>query len=196
MTAVTSAHQPHLTTGRTTQVTNPDVSQAFYAELKGQPDEYRFTLAEPLLLFFNILVPKIPGVHQDYSAELSRKTSSGDSLVGGLDGTNAKWTDFHEPFANNDYFQGPEFREPTPPGDYVIRVSCPGNQGKYVLTMGERESFPPSTIVRLVGVMSGLKRYVGKSVLTSYFNYTGILLGATIVVVSGIAVLVVALARR
>jgi hypothetical protein len=179
-----------------TLVTDPDVSQAFYAELKGQPDEYRFTLAKPLPLYLSVLVPKIPGAHENYSAELYRKTAAGDSLVGILGGTNSKWSDFHEPFANDDYFQATEYREPMPPGDYTVRVSCPGNQGKYVLAIGERESFPPSTIVRLVGVMPALKRYMGKSVLTSYFNYTGIFLGATIVVVAGIAVLVVSLARR
>ncbi len=177
-------------------VTEPDVSQAFYAELKGLPDEYRFTVAQSLPLYLGILVPKIPGAHEDFSAEMYRKTASGDSLVGVLGGTSSEWTNFHEPFANDDYFQATEYREPMLPGNYAVRVSCPGNQGKYVLAIGERESFPPSTIVRLIGIMPALKRYMGKSVLTSYFNYSGIFLGATIVVVAGIAVLVVALARR
>jgi hypothetical protein len=177
-------------------VTSPDVSQAFYAELKGQPDEYRFTLDKPLLLYLNVLVPKIPGVHQDYSAELYRKTASGDSLVHVLDGTNSNWTVFHEPVANDDYFQGPEFREQTPPGDYVARVSCPGNRGKYVLAVGERESFPPAEMVRVISVMPALKRYFDKPVWTAYFNYTGLFISATAVVIAGVVVLVVSLARR
>ena len=194
--ATASAHQPHLVTGRVTGVTNPDVSQAFYAELKGQPDEYRFTLTKPLLLYLNVLVPRIPGVHEDYTAELCRKTATGESLVGVMDGTSYNWTVFHEPVANDDYFQGPEFREQTPPGDYVVRVSCPGNQGKYVLAVGERESFPPAEMVRVIGVMPALKRYFGKPVWTAYFNYTGLFIGVTAVVVAGVVVLAVSLARR
>jgi hypothetical protein len=196
MVAAASAHQPHLATGRMTLVTNPDVSQAFYAELKGQPDEYQFTLDKPLLLYLNVLVPKIPGVHQDYSAQLYRKNASGDSLVCILDGTNSDWTVFHEPVANDDYFQGPEFREQTRPGDYVVRVSCPGNQGKYVLAVGERESFPPAEMARVIGVMPALKRYFGKPAWTAYLNYTGLFVGATLVVVAGVVVLVVSLTRR
>jgi len=190
------AHQPHMAVGRTTLVANPDVSQAFYAELKGQPDEYLFSLTEPLLLFLNVLVPDIPGVHEDYTVQLFRRTSSGDSLVRTLDGTNADWTQFHEPVANDDYLQGPEFHEPTAPGDYVVRVSCPGNQGKYVLAIGERESFPPGEITRVIGVMPALKRYFGKSPATAYFNYTGLFLGVTAGVVAGIVVLIVSLANR
>jgi hypothetical protein len=196
LAAVASAHQPYLTTSRVTPVTNPDVSQAFYAELKGQPDEYRFSLAEPLLLYLNVLVPDIPGAHPDYSAELRLKTTSGDSLVRVLDGAGSHWTVFHEPFANDNYLQGPELRERMPPGDYLVRVSSPGNQGKYVLAIGERESFPPAEIARVIGVMPSLKRYFGKSAWTAYFNYTGLFIGATAVVAAGIVVLGVSLARR
>jgi hypothetical protein len=194
--AVASAHQPHLVTGRVTTVTNPDVSQAFYAELKAQPDEYLFSLTEPLLLYLNILVPDIPGVHEDYTAQLFRRTDSGDSLLRTLDGTNADWTLFHEPVVNDDYFKGPESREMTGPGEYLVRISCPANRGKYVFAVGERESFPPGEIVRVIGVMPALKRYFGKSPATAYFNYTGLFLGVTAVVVAGVVVLIASLANR
>jgi hypothetical protein len=190
------AHQPRFPGQGVTIVNDPDVSQAWYAQLNGKPAEYRVEVPDSLLLYVSLLVPRISLVTEDYTAVVSNESNGASDVVFVLDGPNSTWTDFFEPFAGDHYWQGPEKRLKVGPGTYKIVVSNPGNKGKYVLAIGERESFPPGEIARLVGQMPKLKRYFGKSVLTSYFNYTGIFVGVTAAVVAGVVVLIVLLAHR
>jgi hypothetical protein len=192
-----SAHQPRYPVGQDVRVQDPGTSQAFYGELQGQPALYHFALRESLLLYVGVLVPDIPNIHKDFSAELRVRLGGHDSLLQLLDGARAQWSVFHEPVANDDYFQGPEFRRMVGPGEYEVEVSRPANRGKYVLAIGEAERFTVSDFIRIYGMLPRLKRdYFGKPAWTAYFNYTGIGLGVAAVVVAGVALLVVSLARR
>jgi hypothetical protein len=173
------------------------MSQAFYAELKGDTDEYDFTLADSLPLYVNLLSPAIPGALKDYSADVSVGTENRWQVLFALDGPSVAWADFWEPFAGDHYWKGPERREKVGPGEYRVRVWNPGNQGKYVLAVGEKERFTPGEIVRMTGMLPGLKKdYFGKSPLTAFFNRSGLFLGGAAVVVAGVVVLGVLAARK
>ena len=193
---VAYAHQPKFPDEGVTVVTDPDVSQAFYGEFAGEPALYRIEVPDSLLLYVAVLVPNMPMVAKDVSAEVFVETDSVPETVAVLDAAASTWQPFHEPFANDDYFQGPEARTRVGPGDYMVRVTRPGNQGKYVLAIGERESFPPRVIARVIGDMPRLKRYFGKSPWTAYFNRSGLFLGTVAVAVAGVVTLVVLLAGR
>jgi len=190
------AHQPRFPGPGVTIVSDPDVSQAWYGRLNGEPAEYWVDVHDSLLLYVSVLAPRIPRVTKDYTVVVSTEWNGVGEEVFELDGPNSTWTDFFEPFAGDHYWQGPEKRLKVGPGTYKVVVSDPGNEGKYVLAIGERESFPPGEIARLVGQMPKLKRYFGKSVWTSYFNYTGIFVGVTAAVVAGVVVLIASLAHH
>ncbi len=191
------AHQPRFPEPGTTEVRNPEVSQAFYAELKGAPDFYRIDSEDSLLLYVQLVVPDIPGIDTDYVADIFRRLDTTDERIGHLRGDSADWTEFFDPFGGDGYFQGPKYEAPAAPGSYHVRVTSPDDLGKYVLVVGREESFPPGEIIRTIGVLPTLKRdYFGKPVTSAYWNYTGLFLGGTAIVIAGIVVGVVLLARR
>jgi hypothetical protein len=191
------AHQPRFPDQGMTEVRNPEVSQAFYAELKGEPDLYCITDEDSFQLYVQLLVPDIPNVTRDYMAEVFTRTDSGRQFIAKLDGPAAEWTEFYEPFAGDNYFTGPEFSTRVGPGDCFVEVTSPDNLGKYVLVVGQAESFPPGEIVRTLGMMPKLKKdYFGKPAYTACFNYIGACIGVGTVVVVGIVVGIVLLARR
>lgn len=62
------------------------------------------------------------------------------------------------------------------PGSYLIKVYNPGNEGKYVLVVGQKELFTPKEIVKTLKVMPTLKTYFDESPFRAYFNYVGLFL--------------------
>jgi hypothetical protein len=159
-TGAAYAHQPKLVTEPgVTRVEKPDVSQAFYAELFGEPAVYEIVGTDSFYLSINILVPDEVGIPTD----LTVTVTSGSDTVILLDGPAERWTRFYEPFGGDSYLMGPESRLRVGPGTYVATVSRPGNRGRYVLALGEREEFTPRDIVRTVAVMPKIKRdFFGK----------------------------------
>jgi len=195
--AAALAHQPRYPEPGTTHVRNPEISQAFYAELRGAPQLYRIESGESLLLYVQLTVPDIPGVERDYVVDITSRADTAERPVARLRGDSAVWTGFYDPFGGDGYFQGPEYESPVPGGEYLVRVSSPDNLGKYVLVVGKKESFPPGEIARTVAMLPGLKRdYFGKPVTSAYWNYTGLFLGGTAVIVAGVITGIVLLARR
>ena len=160
-TGVAYAHQPKLVTEPgVTRVEKPEVSQAFYARLSGEPAVYEIVSPDTFYLYVNILVPNEVGIPTDLSVAVTR----GSDTVCVLDGPAHSWTEFYEPFGGDSYLMGPEQRLRVGPGTYIATVSRPGNEGRYVLAIGEREEFPPKEIIRVIGVMPRLKRdFFGKS---------------------------------
>jgi hypothetical protein len=149
------AHQPHLVTETgVTRVDKPEVSKAFYAELSGEPAVYEITNLDSFELYVNILVPDEVGIPTDLSVTVTRGTDT----VAVLEGPAHKWTRFYEPFGGDSYLVGPDLRLRTGPGTYVATVSRPGNKGRYVLAVGEREAFSLGDMVRTIGLMPRLKR--------------------------------------
>jgi len=149
------AHQPKMVTEPgVTLVEKPEVSQAFYAELFGSPAVYEIASPDSFDLYVNILVPDEAGV----PADLTVTVTSGADTVVVLDGPGERCTKFYEPFGGDMYLMGPERRLRVGPGTYVATVTRPGNKGRYVFAVGEREEFPLREIVRIVGLMPRLKR--------------------------------------
>jgi hypothetical protein len=149
------AHQPHMVTDTgVTRVDKPEVSKAFYAELFGKPAVYEITSPDSFELYVNILVPDEVGIPTDLSVTVTR----GSDTIVMLEGPAHKWTEFYEPFGGDSYLMGPEQRLRVGPGTYVATVSRPGNKGRYVLAVGEREAFSLGDMVRTIGLMPRLKR--------------------------------------
>ncbi len=149
------AHQPHLVTDPgITRVDKPEVSKAYHAELSGKPAVYEIVSLDSFALYVNILVPDEVGIPTDLSVTVTRGTDT----VAVLEGPAQKWTRFYEPFGGDSYLMGPELRMRAGPGTYVAAVSRPGDEGRYVLAVGEREEFSLGDMVRTIGLMPRLKR--------------------------------------
>lgn len=184
------AHQPRLVGDRPSiEVRDPEISQAFYARLAGNPQTYHIRSDVPLRLYVNLLVPDIPGIETDYEAVISRVREGGGEVLARLDGKTYAWRPFYEPFGGDHYKLGPEFDERVPAGAYTVVVTSPDNIGKYVLAVGKVEKFPPKEMARTIVALPGLKRYFGKSPWTAFFNLSGVFLLVVLGALAGLAAL-------
>jgi hypothetical protein len=167
-----SGHQPRLIRGDTlVAIEQPQISKAYYGELQGKPALFTFRTEVPFHLYVGLHAPDIPGAETDFSADIYR---NGDLFMT-LDGTQHVWGRFFEPYGGDSYLEGPECRGGAASGTYEIRVYSPDNRGKYVLAVGERESFPPGEAVRTLLLLPELKRdYFGKPAWTAYWNRSGL----------------------
>jgi len=194
------AHQPRLTFTQDntesillTEIEQPDISKAYYGELKGKVDLYKFALETEQEFYFNILVPDIEGSTPNFSASLTLD----DKKISTLNGLNFEWTKFYEKFAGDDYLKGPEERIVLQPGKYLIEISNPNDTGKYVLATGEIESFPLGESLRTLKELPTLKsEFFGKSPVTMFFNVIGIFLGIMVLIIAGLAVGTTLLIRK
>lgn len=176
-----SAHQPRLEAGTNSSmdnpivIQNPEISQAFYGNLNGQPDYYKITSDKPFKLYVNILVPQSPGINGDFvSAQI---TDSSGRTIALLDGKKSGWMPMFEEFGGDYYLQGPEFSQNVSAGTYYIKVFNAGNTGKYSMAVGDIESFPADESLKAIITIPLLKEQIfGKPVTTLFFEFLGIIL--------------------
>ncbi|MCX6745115.1 MAG: hypothetical protein NTX82_06345, partial [Candidatus Parcubacteria bacterium] len=148
------AHQPYLiqNSPEVIKVPDPEVSKAYYSELKGQPQYYEINSPVDFALYVNILIPDVPQTTKNMLVEVFKDNEQGTKLYT-LDGKGFTWQPFFEDFARDNYFKGPEIKAPAQAGIYLIKVSSPDNTGRYSLAIGEKESFPANEIVRSLLVL-------------------------------------------
>jgi hypothetical protein len=161
---VLSAHQPRWVDTKTVDIQNPEVSQAFYGELKGSPVEFRIRSDHSFRLYVGLLVPDVNGVRKNISAKIDSTET-----IGLLDGTNFDWTPFYEEYGQDHYFWGPEFSADdsargeklkgrlVAAGDYRISVYNPTNEGKFTLVTGDIETFPIREMINAIVLIPRLK---------------------------------------
>lgn len=176
-----SAHQPRLDTGvgvtveNPIIVENPEISQAFYGQLNGNPAYYQIKSDQPFQLYVNLLVPTSPGQGGELiSAEVTDQTGK---LVMFLNGTNSTWTPYFEEFGGDYYLKGPEATLDVPAGTYTIRVFNSQNQGKYSIAIGKIEAFPANEALATLFTLPLLKQqFFAKPLSTLFFEFVGIIL--------------------
>lgn len=165
-----SAHQPRIVDSRLTVVEAPDVSKAYYAQLKGEPDVYTIEATEPFGLYVGVLVPDIEGQLKDVSAVILKDGTE----VAVLDGKTFTWEKFFEPFGYDSYWKGPEYKGQGEAGTYTIRVWSDMNNSKYSLAVGEKEVFDFKETVNALRLIPQLKEnYFNVSPMTFIFSPLG-----------------------
>jgi len=167
------AHQPRIVSdSRLTLIKNPEVSQAFYGELKGSSANYLLELKQAGDLYLQILVPDLPGIQKDKTAGVEYLPELGEGAVNfaQLDLPVEQWKKYFEEYAGDNYFKGPELKKPAEPGYYVVKISSPDNQGKYVLVVGEKEEFPAGEAVKAAITIPMLKKDFFQQPVTQWFN--------------------------
>ena len=148
------AHQPVVVDSDTTEVVDPEISKAYYGVLSGAAHTYMITSEVEFNLYVGILVPDSETPKRDVKAEIFR----GEELVESLGGVDAEWVTFYEPFAQNTYWDGGEFRLRAAPGVYSVRISSPDNSSKYSLAIGEIEYFGLEDRANALAVLPGIQQ--------------------------------------
>ena len=148
------AHQPVVVDSETTEVVDPEISKAYYGVLSGTAHTYVITSDVEFNLYVGILVPDSETPKRDVKAEIFR----GDELVESLGGVNAEWVTFYEPFAQNTYWDGGEYRLRATPGVYSVQISSPDNASKYSLAIGEIEYFGLEDRANALAVLPGIQQ--------------------------------------
>lgn len=212
-------HQPRIVQGEDiTLVENPEVSQAFYGELKGEPASYQIASEDPFKLYVGILVPDLESIGKDVSVEITREQAYPEEAAKQeleeeemhvvLDGMEYEWTRWYEPFGGDWYWEGPELRSNPPEeelpegvvvegGVYTLKVFSSDNEGKYVLAVGEREEFPRGEMVQTLFVLPKLKaEFFERSPWSAYYNLVGLFLLIGIGILVGIIVAIVLIIKR
>ncbi len=169
------AHQPRFipSTPATIRISDPDVSQAFYGELRGTPDLYSITTQKPIHLYASILIPDIERSKKDIFV-IANDTHN-ESVIFTLNGLTGSWDRFYEPFGGDWYLQGPKIELDVPAGTYNLTVTSSDNAGKYVLAIGKNETFPLREIVRAFFIIPRIKLfYFGKSIPETLLSPWGV----------------------
>ena len=154
---IASAHQPRIPYNNPVNVIDPEISKAYYGTLQGDPVTYRISTLVPFSLYVNVLVPDIAGQKKDVSAAII-KNSDTDHPVAVLEGINAPWQKFYEPFGADTYWRGPEYKAQVGPGLYEIKVWSSNNDSTYSLAIGEKESFNFSETLNALQLIPTIKQ--------------------------------------
>jgi len=136
-------------------VTNPEMSQAFYGELIGEPCSYTVTSTVDFRLYVELLVPVTTNPDGRFSVRITNQQMGTECAV--LDGDTGIWKPFFEHFAGDRYKRGPHYTAQVPAGAYRVEVYNAHNVGKYVLVVGEREAFSFAEIRRVLKLIPTLK---------------------------------------
>jgi hypothetical protein len=196
------AHQPRFVREmKNIEVNNPEISKAFYGELTGEPVVYEIKSPVSFDLYVGLLVPDLPGIGKNVSAEVVRLSETGEEKIMELDGQNYQWSYFFEEFAGDNYWQGPEGRKSDAlPGYYLVTVYRPDNFGKYVLAVGEIESFPAEEVVNTITVLPQIKKdFFGKSPWSVFKSRIGIFFGGFVLlllILTVFAIITIRIVRR
>ncbi len=176
-----NAHQPRIDTGTVTNISNPiivenpEISQAFYGNLKGTPDYYQITSDKPFELYLNLLVPASPGLGG--SLPSVQVSDSKGEIILTMNGTTSTWTPYFEEFGGDYYLKGPEATQKVPAGKYIIKVFNDNNQGKYSLAIGKIEAFPADESLKAIVNLPILKeQFFSKQVTLLFLEFIGIIL--------------------
>ncbi|MBU3896003.1 hypothetical protein KKG36_01690, partial [Patescibacteria group bacterium] len=135
------AHLPRIADSNDTIVYDPEISQTFYGELRRVPAEYFIHAPDGFHLYLNLLTPKIANPDGRFSANVYEVSETGENLIATISADSTVWKEMWEKFGRDYYMQGPEFERDLSAGNYKIVVFNQANEGKYVLAIGDKESF-------------------------------------------------------
>lgn len=196
---IASTHQPRLVYNLENSNDNPiiikepEVSKAYYGELKGQIDYYMIDSKKEFNFYLNILSPDSENSKTDFNIEVILD----DNILFVLNGSNKEWEIFYEEFGGDSYLKGPEIEKTVESGIYYIKVSNPSNTGKYSLAVGKIESFPFKEIIKTFISLPRLKKhFFEKSPLTAYFNLVGLFLLIFLIITAGIVIGIVFVVKK
>jgi hypothetical protein len=145
-------------------IDDPELSRAYYGELKGFPHTYEVRSDAPFLLRVEVLVPDTDWSTNGISSMIVRQVEGSGRVteVARLEAKDASWESFYEPWGGDSYRRGPMFEEELLSGTYRVEIHTPDNIEKYVLVIGSREERELGYF-ELLGRIVEVKTFFGKS---------------------------------
>lgn len=140
----------------------PEHSKAIFSELTGAPQYFQLTSDQPFDFYVGVTAPKLEGCGLGRTFSFDVLDAAGQK-IDGRDGDSMTWTPWYEEYGKSWYWVGPEIGKAFahdrqyPAGTYVIRVYNPGNQGQYVLAVGDQERFGIGTLLTIGKTMKEVK---------------------------------------
>ncbi len=193
------AHQPRIafetesTSDNPIIIQNPEVSQAFYGELRGAPDYYQVTSGKDFTLYVELTIPDIPKQRADFLADIYQD----GRLFTKINSAGFEWVKFHDDFTGDDYLRGPSFEQSVPAGTYLIKVYNSDAIGKYSLIVGKVESFSMRERINAIFILPEIKSgFFGKPAISAFFNLTGGLILGFFIIITLISYSVFAVRRK
>ncbi len=171
-TGSASAHQPRIIfyTAGDIKIQDPEISQAFYDELKGVPRDYSVDFSgQGGELYLNLLTPEFSNPEARFSANVFSLNGEEQKPLFSIDGSSFKWQEFYEEFGRDYYLKGPELTQQVPAGSYKIEVFSKTNQGKYVLAVGKKEFFDIKSLLNIYWQLPLLKIQFFKTSVWQFF---------------------------
>lgn len=154
--SLAEAHQPNFSDKlKIIEISNPEISQAFYGYLSNSPVSYKIDSKSDLNLYIGLLTPDIPNIQNNLSASIN--DDQGRQLANINGSTDFAWQRYYEEFGGDWYWKGPEFEKSFSAGKYTITIYNPTNQGEYVLVVGKLESFPMNKVSKMFSELSKIK---------------------------------------
>ncbi len=188
------AHQPNfINQQKEVEIKNPEISQAFYGFLDGQPITYSIKSSSPFTLYTQLLTPDIATSKNNLFLKI--KNNENGLILANLDGLNFKWERWYEEYGGDWYWKGPEFKKNIDAGTYLLTISNPSNTGEYVLVVGETESFPASQMPKMFSNLLKIKTEFFKKPWYSVFQnkiggYLGLMVLILIAIITGVTFLI------
>ena len=183
------AHQPRLVEMGIINVTEPEISKAYYGNLSGKPHIYTISISSPIDLYVNVLVPFIEGPEKNVTVKIFK----GEQLMGILSPKKGDWKEFFEPFGHSMYWKGPEFKVRADAGKYKIHVQSTERSIRYVLATGEIEAFDGPESLNAILLIPKLKKdFFEESPLSFILSPLGwgyVLLLQLLVILTGFVIL-------
>jgi hypothetical protein len=152
-----SAHQPRIVEQNKITVLDPEISKAYYAELKGNPQVYDIKSDKPFNLYVNLTVPDVEGQRTDFGYYIYKDGNLAQPLSQFYGGS-FQWSKFWEKFGRDSYLEAASYQNEVEAGDYQIQVMNIDNQGKYVLAIGEKENFDFKESMNAINLIPKIKR--------------------------------------
>ena len=183
------AHQPRLVEMEKINVTEPEISKAYYGNLSGKPHIYTISTSSPIDLYVNVLVPFIEGPEKNVTVKIFK----GEQSMGILSPKKDDWKEFFEPFGQSMYWKGPEFKVRADAGKYKIHVQSTEKSIRYVLATGEIEAFDGPASLNAILLIPKLKKdFFEESPLSFILSPLGwgyVLLLQLLVILTGFVIL-------
>ena len=163
LASIAWAHAPAINDAESTaeapfRIDDPEHSKAIYAELDGDADYYWISSDAPFDFYVGITAARVEGCPLERTFSFEVTTPEGEG-IDARDGAEFEWWAWFEEYGERWYWVGPEIGADFQSdrvyeaGDYVVRVFNEGNEGKYVLAVGDDERFGPAVLLTLPMVM-------------------------------------------
>ncbi len=146
-----------------TQITDPELSQAFFGELAGFPHTYEIHAEKPFTLYTQIRVPDIESSKNTVSGIIIKNKKKGRvEEVARFLAKDAGWAVQEDDMIGEQYREGAMFEKELDAGTYRIEVHTPDNLEKYILRIGKNEDMNIGYFA-LLGRIIEVKRFYGYS---------------------------------